>query len=494
MMAQARVNSRDEIGTLASTFNNMARQLRELLGSLEQRVADRTHDLELAHEVGRAVTEKVDDLSMMLNEAVETIRFKFDLYYTQVYLADPSGHNLMLRAGTGDAGAQLLSRGHRLAISSASLNGRAASDRAPVLVGDTQKSANFLPNPLLPDTRSELAVPLIASGKVVGVLDMQSTKVGTFSDANIPAFQVLAGQLAIAIQNAALFEKVEQSRQEVEEQAQRLTISGWQDFLNAIDRNEQIGFTFHENEFVPAAETQASSLENVLVIPIEITGAHVGEIRLADEHDRQWTNAEKEVVMSTAARVAQHIENLRLLAQAEQYRFEAEQVSRQLTREGWNRVLENRNQTGAFAYDLNEVRPLTENENNTSKNVLKQTLAIRDETIGELAVEANTNPEEVKEILEAVAQQLSGHIESLRLSELNQRHAQREQTLRQITSALRSSTNPETIMRTAVREIGSILGRRTIVQMTNPKQDSQAKSNAANGNSSNSAVDPDASA
>ena len=108
-------------------------------------MADRTHDLELASEVGRAITEKVGNLTEMLNEAAETIRSRFDLYYTQVYLVDPSGRNLVLRAGTGDAGFQLLQRGHRLAISSASLNGRAALDRHAVIMGDTQQSSNFRP-------------------------------------------------------------------------------------------------------------------------------------------------------------------------------------------------------------------------------------------------------------------------------------------------------------------------------------------------------------
>ena len=96
LTAEAKVNTRDEVGTLATTFNNMTSQLRNLVGSLEQRVADRTHDLELASEVGRAVTEKVADLDDMLTTAAEMIRARFGLYYTQVYLTDPAGRVLLL--------------------------------------------------------------------------------------------------------------------------------------------------------------------------------------------------------------------------------------------------------------------------------------------------------------------------------------------------------------------------------------------------------------
>src|SRR5690606_4620740 len=155
------------------------------------------------------VSEKVGDLTDLLNESVELIRSRYNLYYTQIYLTDASVRTLVLRAGTGDVGKQLLQRGHRLAVSASSLNSRSASTQKATLVGDTKKSVNFLPNPLLPNTRSELAVPLIVNEEVVGVLDMQSDKPETFSDANVPAFEVLAGQLAIAIQNSVLFDQTE---------------------------------------------------------------------------------------------------------------------------------------------------------------------------------------------------------------------------------------------------------------------------------------------
>lgn len=491
LSAQAKVETGDETGTLATTFNMMTTRLRNMIGSLEQRVAERTHDLALASEVGRAVSEKIGDLTEMLSHAVELIRSRYGLYYTQIYLLDISGRSLVLRSGTGEVGRQLLQRGHRLPISASSLNSRAASTQKPVLVGDTQKSDNFLPNPLLPLTRSELAVPLIVNEKVVGVLDMQSNKPNTFTEVNIPAFQVLAGQLAIAIQNSNLLNQTEEARMQVEEQTRRLTSAGWKEFLNAVDRSETIGYSFNQNEVLALADTQKTILENALVIPIEVAGANIGEVQLADEATRTWAVEETEIVQATMAQVAQHIENLRLLAQAEHYRAEAEQAVRRLTRDGWDAYLQQQSEEAtSFAYNLNEVYPLTEVANEHHHSGMVHLLAVRDEVIGELSVDiGDDSQEETKEIISTVAAQLSAHIDSLRLSISNmsllkstEERARREQILRQITGSLRSSNNPATIMRTAVRELGSILGRRAIVQLVSPTQADQAESAASNEN------------
>jgi signal transduction histidine kinase len=428
------------------------RELQDLGTSLEQRVADRTHDMELASEVGRAISEKVGNLTEMLTEAAETIRSRFDLYYTQVYLVDPSGRNLVMSAGTGDAGVQLLHRGHRLMVSSASLNGRAASGRHAVLVADTKKSANFLSNPLLPLTRSELAIPLIASDKVVGVLDMQSERPEAFSEANLPAFQVLAGQLAIAIQNSALFNQTQEARLEVEEQSRRLTSSGWQEFLNAIERSESIGYVFSQNEVQPLTETQDSVSEHALVVPFQVTGAKIGEIRLADDANRVWTKFDKELVEAAVERVGQHIENLRLLAQSERYRSEAEQVSRRLTSEGWSEYLNTRKVlANGYSYNQEKVQPLNENGNNVSMFALSYPLMVRDESIGVMLVNAKDSAEShASEVVAAVVGQLSDHIESLRLLEQAEQRRLELETVATVSSTVSTVLDPDKLLQAVV--------------------------------------------
>jgi len=181
----------------------------------------RTRDLALAAEVGRRIS-MVRDLKALLTEAVELIHARFDLYYTQIYLADAAGTTLVLKTGTGLVGAELARRGYSLPIGPVSLNGLAAAEKRAIIAADTAASPNFLPNPLLPRTRSEMCVPLLVGEKVVGVLDLQSDRPGALTDENLPAFEALAGQLAVAIENAALFADAERARAEIEAQAQQL--------------------------------------------------------------------------------------------------------------------------------------------------------------------------------------------------------------------------------------------------------------------------------
>lgn len=429
---------------------NSNKQLQDLTQNLEQHVANRTHDMELAAEVGQSITQRVGNLSELLSQSVELIRSKFFLYYTQIYIVDPSGRSLVLRAGTGTAGDELMQRGHRLAISSASLNGRAALERRALIVDDTQQNSSFLPNRLLPLTRSELAIPLIVNTKVVGVLDIQNEKPGTFSEVNLPAYQVLAGQLAIAIQNAALFKDAEESRLVLEEQSRRLTRAGWQNFMNAVDRHESIGYVFNQDEVIPLVESQSPSMENSLVVPIEVTGANVGEVQLVDKADRIWTAEEKEIVQSAVSRVGQHIENLRLLAEADKYRQEAEQVSRRLTREGWGTYLQTRSEiVSGYSYNLNEIKPL--NGTVESDKALTKPITVRDETIGELLINAdNIDQDEVNEIFSAVATQLSDHIESLRLLEQNEKRAYELATVATVSTTASTVLDPDKLLQAVV--------------------------------------------
>ncbi|MCA9969707.1 MAG: GAF domain-containing protein [Anaerolineales bacterium] len=231
---QVQVDSDDEIGALAAAFNSMTTQLRDLVGSLETQVASRTQDLNLAADIGRRVSQ-VQDLDALLAEAVNLIRDRFDLYYTQIYLVDAATQSLRLRAGTGEAGEQLLARGHALPIDTTSINGTAACQKEPVLVADTAAGPAFRPNPLLPATRAELAVPLIVAGSVRGVLNLQSADSHTLTPAILPAFEALAGQLAVAIDNATLFAERQRTQADVARFKLGIEQSSSAVFLTGVD-------------------------------------------------------------------------------------------------------------------------------------------------------------------------------------------------------------------------------------------------------------------
>ncbi len=395
-----------------------AQKLQEINETLENRVAERTRNLELASEVGRSVSQ-VRTLDIMLQDACELIQKEFDLYYVQVYLTNPSRTALQLQAGTGEVGTQLRQRLHSLQLNTNSINGRAAIEKRSVVIADTTESATFHPNPLLPDTRAEMAIPLIVADKVVGVLDMQSRQPDVLNEEMLPAFEALAGQLAVAIQNANLASEAEQTRAELEAQARRLARTAWAEHLDAIHKPEQIGFVFDRQEIAPladVAESQPPEDEKAITAPIGVTGEAFGSlvVELDDEARREQT---LELVNIVARQVAQQLENLRLLESAERYRFEAEQAAHRQTREGWQKYIESRTKDSlAYLYDLQEVLPY--NNGHEDGPALTLPLKAGDETIGKLSVLGLApNDQEALELASTVAERLGAHIDNLRLFE-----------------------------------------------------------------------------
>ena len=207
LSVQSNVKSKDEIGLLATTFNQMTSQLSNLIGTLEQRVADRTRDLAVVTEVGTA-TATILETGRLLQEVVDLTKERFNLYHSHIYLLDDSGENLVLASGAGEPGRRMVADKHAIPLNQErSLVARAARDRKGVTVNDVTQAADFLPNPLLPDTRSELAVPLIAGDTVMGVFDIQSDVVGRFTESDVSIQTTLAAQVAISLQNARSFER-----------------------------------------------------------------------------------------------------------------------------------------------------------------------------------------------------------------------------------------------------------------------------------------------
>jgi GAF domain-containing protein len=417
---------------------------------------DRTRGLNLAIEVGRSASQ-LRALNIMLKDSCDLIQKVFDLYYVQVYLIDPALTTLQLNAGTGEVGAQLLERGHSLPVNTSSINGRAAFEKRSVVIADTALSATFHPNPLLPDTRSEMAVPLIVAEKVVGVLDMQDRNPGKLSEEALPAFEALAGQLAVAIQNATLLAEAQQARVEVEAQARRLARTGWDEYLDAIHKPEHIGFVFDRNELTPLEATEDTQLtegSQAVTAPISLTGEALGSL-VVEIEDNTKSEQTAELVNIVARQVAQQIENLRLLESAERYRYEAEQAARRQTREGWQGYVNSR--TGenlAFLYDLTEVRPY-KNGLEINESALRLPLKVRDETIGKLTVDGLTpDDKDSLELANAVAERLGAHIESLRQYDQTQSALAQSEKLFNASRLLTQATDLQELVAATVNTLG----------------------------------------
>jgi GAF domain-containing protein/HAMP domain-containing protein len=203
----AEVQGSDETAILASTFNQMTEQLRTAFTTLEDRVAARTRDLATVAEVGTS-TATILESGKLLQEVVDLTKERFGLYHAHIYLLDDEGKNLVLAAGAGESGRIMVAEGHSIPLDrEQSLVARAARERKGVTVNDVTQAPDFLPNRLLPDTRSEMAVPMIVGENVIGVLDTQSDKVGRFTDAEVSVGTALASLVATSIQNTRTFER-----------------------------------------------------------------------------------------------------------------------------------------------------------------------------------------------------------------------------------------------------------------------------------------------
>ncbi len=229
LTAKAWVETQDEIGTLATTFNQMTDQLSQTLQGLEQRVADRTRAIETSAVVSRRLSTILDP-QQLVKTVVEELKQAFQYDHVQVYLleqedgkkkeADRSEPILRLAGGTGEAGQQMIANRHRIPYGEG-LVGRAAQSGTAVFVPDTQRDPSWSPNPLLPETRAELAIPIMIGEEVLGALDIQHNELNKLSQQDIDLLQSIAGQVAVTLRNARLYEG---TRNQAEREAQIRTI------------------------------------------------------------------------------------------------------------------------------------------------------------------------------------------------------------------------------------------------------------------------------
>jgi GAF domain-containing protein len=459
------------LGTLAGWREDQHRQSEEryqtLVAALERRVDDRTRELERAVKVGHSVA-LVDDLETMLAQAVELIRSSFHLYYVQAYLLDEFGRDLIPRAGTGAAGSALATRSQRVLMGLDSIVGTAAVEKQTIVVAKTSDDPMYQPNPLLPDTWSQVATPLILGNRVLGVLDLRSDRPNILTRESLPALEAVAGQLAVAIEHVRLVDETTTTRGDVEDEARFLAHSGWQDFLNAIDRSESLGYSYDEEGIVPVYQPlEPDERQSTLSVPIVVSGQPVGTIQVQGDDGQRWSAADAELATAVSRQVGQQIESLRLLVEAEHYRSEAEEATRRLTREGWDAYLQSRaKDIQGFAYDLSRVQPLTAEPDGDSEGmVLAQALNVRGETIGHLEVIQGSDPdEETAELIAAVAAQLSIHLENLRLTEQTElalaeteEQARRLASLNELGQALASAAAVEDVFTITAQRMGEIV-------------------------------------
>jgi putative methionine-R-sulfoxide reductase with GAF domain len=203
----------DEVGQLTVSIGRMSSQLKNTIASLEGAVADRTKALETSFEVSRRLSA-IQDEQQLVTAVVNEVRQSFDYYHVHIYLADSANSELVMAGGTGEAGQTMLARQHKVKIGTG-LVGRAAASNTAVLAADVGEDSGWLANPLLPDTQSEVAVPIRLGRDVLGVLDVQHDVPGQLSETDADLLLSIANQVAIGLQNArSLTVARQQGRQE----------------------------------------------------------------------------------------------------------------------------------------------------------------------------------------------------------------------------------------------------------------------------------------
>src|SRR5512138_3598497 len=201
----------------------MTGRLQEILVDLEKRVAERTKALSSVAEVSTAAST-ILETDKLLQQVVDLAKERFGFYHAHIYLLNEAGDTLVLASGAGDVGRQMVTEGRSIPLDrKQSLVARAAREKKGVTVNDVTQAPDFLPNPLLPDTHSEMAVPMMIGEQVIGVFDVQSEVIGRFTDADIAVQTTLASQIASAVQNARLYTEAETTRQEVQKTAAQLS-------------------------------------------------------------------------------------------------------------------------------------------------------------------------------------------------------------------------------------------------------------------------------
>ena len=298
---RAPVSGTDELGIVTVQFNRMLSRLETLQNSLEQQVVERTKQLSATNEVGRVAASSLDP-EQLLAKVIPLIPEQFGYYFAAIYLVDSSGKWAELKEATGEAGRVLKQNHHRLEIAGKNMVGSAIRELSPRIAQIASEEKQRFENPLLPYTRSEMALPLMVGDRVLGALNVQSTRESDFGPQVIETMQNMAGQVAIALENARLFQEAQQIIKEMRAVQQQYLLEGWQ---GLSEENEKLEYRIGDEE-----DDNSRRLE----VPISLRDQILGQIML--ESQTEWTPDQQSLVDAVATQAAIALENARLVSES----------------------------------------------------------------------------------------------------------------------------------------------------------------------------------
>nr|MBP7689674.1 GAF domain-containing protein [Thermoflexales bacterium] len=522
LTVRAAVESSDEIGQLALSFNRMTAQLRDLIANLEERVQARTEQLRASADVGRATTS-ILDADQLLHEAVNLITNRFGFYYAAIFTLDTAGKTAVLREATGEAGRILKERGHQLAVTDLSMVGTAIIMRQPRIALDVSLGAVRVANPLLPNTRSEIALPLRAGQRVIGVLDVQSEQVNAFDEASADVLQTMADQLAVALINAETFSQVERqahvmavlnqlsrelaqatslaeigmaTAKHVVELAQPnrlslslVTASPNQLIVypldltaeNTLSRGQQVeisqtitGDSFRRGETVYtsdlntliarhplAASLYAEGSRALLTIPLRASQRVLGTLDISSAQVNGFSPEQIAQLEQVAAQLTVALDNYNLSEQTRTALQELDTANRRLVGQAWERYVQSADTLSGEWRDGQWLAAPNTLLASTGKPQLQVPIKVRGETIGEFSVQTDDQrvwTSDDMAFAQALIDQVGQVIENARLLEETGRFALREQRIRQITTRIRAASDVQAVLEATTTELAQSLG------------------------------------
>lgn len=372
LQVTAPADSLDEVGTLGETFNRMTEQLRDMMGNLERRIAERTVDLEISRRQTEARASQlvtIGEISKLINYEQELdvllpfitrlISDRLGFYHIGIFLLDDANQFAVLHAANSIGGEAMLKRGHKLKVGESGIVGYVAKAGQPRIALDVGQDAVFFNNPDLPTTRSEMALPLKIREKIIGVLDVQSERPGAFTDADTSTLGILADQVAIAIENTRLLEQTQQALSETRAIYQLNIREGWKNFgqeegivgyyqsLNSGKKLtqpmnfEEINQAMNRGE-VLVFHAEGNIQEPTLVVPIKLREQIIGVIHVkAPSKDRPWTSNEITLAEAVSERLSLALENARLIQESQRQVIKEQTISEITGRIGSSINLEN---------------------------------------------------------------------------------------------------------------------------------------------------------
>jgi GAF domain-containing protein len=308
-----------EVKRVNQELTDLGNELEKHIEESTEKLKERSRQMQAVTEVARTAAS-FQDLDRLLTSSTRLISENFGFYHVGIFLLDEEGQYAILRATNSEGGQRMLAKRHMLAVDLNSIVGYAAKTQAPRIALDTDSELVYFNNPELPETRSEMAVPLKVGMRLIGVLDVQSTQKDAFSDDDIVILSTLGDQLAVAMDNTRLLTETRRALVTAEQTYQRYFGQAWHQFSRNLN---QVGYQYQNGRVIPleeGSEADQASRDNGsnLSIPLMVRGQDIGLLDIKPTSEkRAWSPDEISILEAAAERAALALESARLLEAAQ---------------------------------------------------------------------------------------------------------------------------------------------------------------------------------